>query len=61
MKFAARLKNLSACARLCEGDPRYVVIALLVGRALRRQELASLNIEDIQLREGRRVIIDPLR
>jgi integrase len=29
----------------------YVIIALLVGCALRRRELASLTIEDIQLRE----------
>ena len=35
-----------------------MIIALLVGCALRRQELASLNIEAIQLREGRWVIID---
>jgi integrase len=35
-----------------------VIIALLVGCALRRRELATLNIEDIQLREGRWVIID---
>ena len=35
-----------------------VIIALLVGCALRRRELASLKIEDIQLREGRWVIID---
>jgi integrase len=35
-----------------------VIIALLVGCALRRKELASLNVEDIQLREGRWVIID---
>jgi integrase len=37
-----------------------VIIALLVGCALRRRELASLNIEDIQLRDGRWVIIDLL-
>ena len=35
-----------------------MIIALLVGCALRRKELASLYIEDIQLREGRWVIID---
>ena len=35
-----------------------MIIALLVGCALRRRELATLNIEDIQLREGRWVIID---
>jgi integrase len=41
-----------------KGKRDYVIIALLVGCALRRQELAMLNIEDIQLREGRWVIID---
>src|SRR5260370_22320661 len=41
-----------------KGKRDYVIIALLVGCALRRQELASLRIEDIQLREGRWVIID---
>jgi len=35
-----------------------VILALLVGCALRRKELASLYIEDIQLREGRWVIVD---
>ena len=41
-----------------KGKRDYVIIALLVGCALRRQELASLKFEDIQLREGRWVIID---
>jgi integrase len=41
-----------------KGKRDYVILALLVGCALRRQELASLNIEAIQLREGRWVIID---
>jgi integrase len=41
-----------------KGKRDYVIIALLVGCALRRRELASLSIEDIQLREGRWVIID---
>jgi integrase len=41
-----------------KGKRDYVIIAFLVGCALRRQELASLKIEDIQLREGRWVIID---
>jgi integrase len=41
-----------------KGKRDYVLLALLVGCALRRQELASLKIEDIQLREGRWVIID---
>src|SRR6202161_1937702 len=41
-----------------KGKRDYVIIALLVGCALRRRELASLKIEDILLREGRWVIID---
>lgn len=41
-----------------KGKRDYVIIALLVGCALRRRELASLNVEDIQLRDGRWVIID---
>ena len=41
-----------------KGKRDYAIIALLVGCALRRRELATLNIEDIQLREGRWVIID---
>jgi integrase len=41
-----------------KGKRDYVIIALLVGCALRRKELASLYIDDIQLREGRWVIID---
>jgi integrase len=41
-----------------KGKRDYVIIALLVGCALRRHELASLKTEDIQLREGRWVIID---
>jgi integrase len=41
-----------------KGKRDYVILALLVGCALRRQELASLKIEDIQLRDGRWVIID---
>jgi integrase len=41
-----------------KGKRDYVILALLVGCALRRQEVASLKIEDIQLREGRWVIID---
>jgi integrase len=40
-----------------KGKRDYVIIALLVGCALRRRELASLKIEDIQLREGSWVII----
>jgi len=41
-----------------KGKRNYVIIALLVGCALGRQELASLTLEDIQLREGRWVIIN---
>ena len=41
-----------------KGKRDYVIIALLVGCALRRQEFATLKIEDIQQREGRWVIID---
>jgi integrase len=41
-----------------KGKRDYVIIAILVGCALRRQELTSLNNEAIQLREGRWAIID---
>ncbi len=41
-----------------KGKRDYVILALLVGCALRRQELASLDIETIQLREGRWVLAD---
>jgi site-specific recombinase XerC len=34
------------------------ILALLVGYALRRQELATLEVETIQLREGRLVLAD---
>lgn len=34
----------------------YCILALLVGCALRRRELANLEVEEIQLREGRWVI-----
>jgi integrase len=34
-----------------KGKRDYAILALLVGCALRRRELASLNIEDIQMRE----------
>ena len=44
-----------------KGKRDYVIIALLVGCALRRRELATLNIEDIQLRDGRRWVIIDLR
>lgn len=41
-----------------KGKRDYVVLALLVGCALRRQELASLYIDTIQMREGRWVLAD---
>ena len=41
-----------------KGKRDYVILALLVGCALRRQELASLEVETIQLREGRWVLAD---
>ena len=41
-----------------KGKRDYAVLALLVGCGLRRRELASLDVEDIQMREDRWVIID---
>ena len=41
-----------------KGKRDYVILALLVGCALRRRELASLDVETIQLREGRWVLVD---
>jgi integrase len=41
-----------------KGKRDYVILALLVGCALRRRELAGLSLEDIQMREGRWVIAD---
>ena len=41
-----------------KGKRDYVILSVLVGCALRRRELASLYIEDIQMREGRWVIAD---
>ena len=43
-----------------KGKRDYAILALLVGCALRRQELAELDVEKIQMREGRWVIIDLL-
>ena len=40
------------------GKRDYLILALLIGCALRRQELASLEVETIQLREGRWVLAD---
>ena len=41
-----------------KGKRDYVILALLVGCALRRHELATLDVETIQLREGRWVLAD---
>jgi len=41
-----------------KGKRDYVILALLVGCALRRQELAQLDVETIQMREGRWVLAD---
>ncbi len=41
-----------------KGKRDYVILALLVGCALRRHELAQLEVEKIQMREGRWVIAD---
>src|SRR5665213_3119116 len=41
-----------------KGKRDYVILALLVGCALRRNELAELDVETIRLREGRWVLAD---
>jgi integrase len=41
-----------------KGKRDYVILALLVGCALRRNELAMLDVETIQMREGRWVLAD---
>jgi len=41
-----------------KGKRDYVILSLLVGCALRRQELASLDVDGIQMREGRWVLAD---
>lgn len=41
-----------------KGKRDYAILALLVGCALRRRELSSLMVEDIQMRENRWVIAD---
>jgi integrase len=45
---------------MLKGKRDYVILALLIGCALRRRELAFLYIEEIQMREGRWVIADLL-
>ncbi|WP_051978969.1 tyrosine-type recombinase/integrase [Edaphobacter aggregans] len=41
-----------------KGKRDYVILALLVGCALRRNELAELEVEIVQQREGRWVLAD---
>ena len=41
-----------------KGKRDYAILALLVGCALRRRELAQLYIEDLQMRENRWIIAD---
>ncbi|MHB8241778.1 MAG: tyrosine-type recombinase/integrase [Solirubrobacteraceae bacterium] len=41
-----------------KGKRDYVILAVLVGCALRREELAGLDVDTIQLREGRWVLVD---
>ena len=41
-----------------KGKRDYVILALLVGCALRRNELAELEVETLQQREGRWVLAD---
>jgi integrase len=41
-----------------KGKRDYAILALLVGCALRRNELAKLEVETIQMREGRWVLAD---
>jgi len=41
-----------------KGKRNHCILALLVGCALRRAELAALTVEDIQQREGRWAIVD---
>ena len=41
-----------------KGKRDYVILAILVGCALRREELAALDVDTIQLREGRWVLAD---
>jgi integrase len=43
---------------IIKGNRDYAILALLVGCALRRRELSSLTVEDIQMRENRWVIAD---
>jgi len=58
-KALLRLPPVTAMLALpLKGKRDYVVLALLVGCALRRRELAALEVETIQQREGRWVLAD---
>jgi integrase len=54
---AKKLLAVPDCSTL-KGKRDYVILALLVGCALRRQELATLDVEILQLREDRWVLAD---
>src|SRR6202048_3411994 len=54
---AKELLAVPGCSTL-KGKRDYVILALLVGCALRRNELAELDVETIQQREGRWVLGD---
>jgi integrase len=41
-----------------KGKRDYLILAILVGGALRREELAALDVDTIQLRKGRWVLAD---
>jgi integrase/recombinase XerD len=56
-KQAEQLVNAPTPETL-KGKRDRALLALLVGCGLRRRELSTLNVEDIQQREGRWVIID---
>ena len=38
----------------------FAMISILLGCGLRRAELAALNIDDIQIRQGHWAIVDPV-
>jgi integrase len=55
----AQLRQMVLDSVVSENSKRnYAILALLVGCALRRQELAELEVEKIQMRERRWVIAD---
>jgi integrase len=51
-------KELLTVPDRSKGERDYAILALLLGCALRRQELASLDVDGIQMREGRWVLAD---